>query len=165
MKSLLLVLCVFAVIAWLSAQTVPVPVAGARQYAIEFLPTPTPTPTPTPSPTPTPTPTPTPSPSPTPTAGVLTVTASPTAIFGSGVISATTNTSTATPSGGTPPYTYLWSTYSGQPMGLNGAFSPTVSATFGAGAGVYNSVIICNVTDSASNHGSAQVSVTISLSL
>ncbi len=150
---------------FISAQMAPVPVAGARQYAVQFLPTATPTPTPTPSPTPSPTPTPTPTPSPTPTAGALTVSASPISVFGSGVYSATTNSTTCSASGGIPPYTYSWTTYSGVQMGINGNQTATATVTYGGGAGVYNSVIICNVTDAASNKGSANVSVTISLSL
>jgi hypothetical protein len=96
---------------------------------------------------------------------VLTVTASPIAIFGSGVYQATTNTSTASASGGTPPYSFSWQIYSGQLVGLNGAFTPTVSAQFGGGAGTYNTTLICTVTDSASNTGYVTITSTIILSL
>ncbi len=92
--------------------------------------------------------------------------ASPISVFGSGVYAATTNSTTCSASGGIPPYTYSWTTYSGVQMGINFNQTATVTVTYGGQpAGVYNSVIICNVTDAASNKGSANVSVTISLSL
>jgi len=50
-------------------------------------------------------------------------------------------------------------------MGIGSTTSATTTVTYGGSAGVYNSVIICNVTDAANNTGSASVNVTISLSL
>jgi hypothetical protein len=92
------------------------------------------------------------------------VSASPTSIFGSGVFSANTTSTTATATGGVAPYTYSWAVTSGQAVGLYGAFTSTVYAQFGGGAGTYTSTLTCTVTDSLSHTATTTVSSTIVLS-
>lgn len=87
----------------------------------------------------------------------LTASASPSSAYAdadnSGVVTATTGSITATPSGGTPGYSYLWQRVSGD-AGTNPVDSAAASTAFERTSGpshVYNSVWRCRVTDTASN--------------
>jgi hypothetical protein len=80
------------------------------------------------------------------------------------VYSASTTSTTATATGGTPPYTYSWVNYSGTTFGINGNTTATAYCVYGGAANTYNSTILCTATDSLGNKGYVTVAATIILS-
>ncbi|MEL7445567.1 MAG: hypothetical protein AAGK02_07115 [Pseudomonadota bacterium] len=97
--------------------------------------------------------------------GGVTVSMSPTFAHDdiSGAGTGTTNSVTASATGGTGPYTYAWSKVSGDTFTVNGpsAASTSFSATVSAGE-TKSAVYKVTATDSLTATGSAQVSVSIS---
>jgi len=85
--------------------------------------------------------------------------------LGSGVSTASTDSVVCTPSGGTPPYTYLWAYVSGA-TNISIA-TPTGSSTYFFGSGAPTSsrsaVFKCTVTDAVS--GSIIATPTVSVTL
>ena len=88
--------------------------------------------------------------------GPLNASAAPTSTYGNGgglgVETVTTDTSTVSVDGGTPPYTYAWSRQSGSaaigPVNANAA-TTAFSRGFLPVGGSETAVFICTVTDSA----------------
>lgn len=92
--------------------------------------------------------------------------ASPETVYGStlGTGTATTNSTTVTPSGGTPPYTYAWTLLSRDNLSADPtANSPTAATTtftqtsIGIGES-YSATWRCTVTDDDANTATADVS-------
>ncbi len=86
----------------------------------------------------------------------MTAAASPTSVSASTAAPATitTGSSTATPTGGTAPYTYLWSYNSGDTtVSINGATTATASftATVNGTSGSKLASFVCKITDNVGN--------------
>lgn len=91
---------------------------------------------------------------------------SPSSVFGennsSGVVLITSSTATATPTGGTAPYTYSWAKVSGDTMTVTASTSASTAFRLGVGPGDTKSATYrCTVTDK--NGLTAQDSVSITL--
>lgn len=81
----------------------------------------------------------------------------------SGSGSATTNSVTATPTGGTGPYLYAWALVSGDTFTVNSATSASTTFTASVGLGEDKTAIYrCTITDSLLATATATVSVTVS---
>jgi hypothetical protein len=90
--------------------------------------------------------------------------ASPTGIAGhTAGTTITTRITTVTATGGTPPYTYAWTKLSwtnATPPTINSPAAAATTATQTNCSDVDNATIRCTVSDSASNHATADVACT-----